>query len=100
MILSSAIRAYVYADAPVPTGFARCFEVTDAMPLSVKRLKAVLRERGVGRLTIKKRGSALDPDELRRKLRPDGPAEATIILTRVDDAPTVLFATPVPQAGA
>jgi SAM-dependent methyltransferase len=92
--------AYVYADAPVPTGFARCFEVTDAMPLSVKRLKAVLRERGVGRLTIKKRGSALDPDELRRKLRPDGPAEATIILTRVDDAPTVLFATPVPQAGA
>jgi hypothetical protein len=92
--------AYVYADSPVPTGFARCFEVTDAMPLSVKRLKAVLRERGVGRLTVKKRGSALDPDELRRKLRPSGPAEATIILTRVDDAPTVLFATPVSQTGA
>ncbi len=98
--LADSRIAYVYADSPVPTGFARCFEVTDAMPLSVKRLKVVLRERGVGRLTIKKRGSALDPDELRRKLRPTGPAEATIILTRVDDAATVLFVAPVPRTGA
>jgi SAM-dependent methyltransferase len=89
--------AYVYADSAVPTGFARCFEVTDTMPLSLKRLRAVLRERGVGRLTIKKRGSALDPEQLRRRLHIEGPAEATIILTRVDDAPTVLFATPVPR---
>ncbi|HEY2672363.1 MAG TPA: methyltransferase domain-containing protein [Rugosimonospora sp.] len=89
--------AYVYADSAVPTGFARCFEVTDTMPLSLKRLRAVLRERGVGRLTIKKRGSALDPEQLRRRLHIEGPAEATIILTRVDDSPTVLFATPVPR---
>ncbi|GIH12168.1 class I SAM-dependent methyltransferase [Rugosimonospora africana] len=98
--LADSRIAYVYGDSAVPTGFARCFEVEEAMPLSVKRLKAVLRERGVGRLTIKKRGSALDPDELRRKLRLDGPAEATIILTRVDDAPTVLFATPVIRSRA
>ncbi|GAA5178307.1 class I SAM-dependent methyltransferase [Rugosimonospora acidiphila] len=90
--------AYVYADSATPTGFARCFEVTEAMPLSVKRLRSVLRERGVGRLTVKKRGSALEPDELRRSLRLAGPEEATIVLTRVDDAPTVLFATPVPAA--
>jgi hypothetical protein len=92
--------AYVYADSPVPTGFARCFEVTDTMPLSLKRLRAVLRERGVGRLTIKKRGSALDPEQLRRRLHIEGPAEATIILTRVDDAPTVLFATPVARVSS
>jgi SAM-dependent methyltransferase len=87
--------AYVYADAPMATPFARCFAVQEAMPLSIKRLRAVLRERGVGRLTIKKRGSALEPERLRRDLRLSGPAEATVILTRIADAPTALLAAPV-----
>jgi THUMP domain-like len=87
--------AYVYADAPSPTPYARCFAVLECLPLSVKRLRAMLRERGVGRLTIKKRGSALEPERLRRELRLSGPAEATVILTRVADAPTALLAAPV-----
>jgi SAM-dependent methyltransferase len=87
--------AYVYTDSAVPTGLARCFEITDVMPFSLKRLRSTLRERGVGQLTIKKRGSALEPEQLRRDLRIAGPAQATIILTRVDDAPTVLFVAPV-----
>jgi hypothetical protein len=87
--------AYVYADSPVATRFARCFQITDVMPFSLKRLRSVLRERGIGDLTIKKRGSALEPERLRRDLRIAGPARATIILTRVDGAPTVLFVTPL-----
>jgi SAM-dependent methyltransferase len=88
--------AYVYADAPAATPFGRCFRVDASMPPSVKRLRAELRDRGVGRLTIMKRGSALEPERLRRELRLNGPAEATIILTRVADAPTALLVTPVP----
>jgi hypothetical protein len=88
--------AYVYTDTCTPTPFGRCFAVLDCLPLSVKRLRAVLRERGVGRLTIKKRGSALEPQWLRRELRLSGPAEATVILTRVADAPTALLATALP----
>jgi hypothetical protein len=88
--------AYVYADAPAVTPFGRCFRVDGSMPPSVKRLRAELRDRGVGRLTIMKRGSALEPERLRRELRLNGPAEATLILTRVADAPTALLVTPVP----
>jgi hypothetical protein len=89
--------AYVFTDAATPTAFGRCFEVTDVLPIAVKRLRAALRERGIGRLTIKKRGSPLDPDHLRRQLRPAGPAEATLVLTRVAGAPTALLVAPVPS---
>ncbi|MGW0436117.1 THUMP-like domain-containing protein [Micromonospora sp. NPDC003197] len=87
--------AYVYADEPVVTPYARCLEITDVLPFSLKRLRALLRERGVGRLEILKRGSALEPEQLRRDLRLSGSAPATIVLTRVAEAPTVLLGHPV-----
>lgn len=90
---------YLYADAPVVTPFARCYRVEDVLAFSVKRLRSALRERGVGRLTVKKRGSAIDPADLRRQLRPSGPAEATVILTRVAGAPTAILCQPVTSAG-
>lgn len=82
--------AYVYADTPTPTPFGRWYRVTDVLPFSVKGLRALLRERGVGRLTVKKRGSAVEPEDLRRQVRPSGPNAATVVLTRVAGAPTVL----------
>jgi len=88
--------AYVYAPAHRPSPFGRAYAVRDTMPFGLKRLRAVLRERGVGRLTIKKRGSALDPAELRKQLKLSGPNETTIVLTRVAGAPTVIFCDPVP----
>jgi hypothetical protein len=42
-----------------------------------------LRERGIGRLTIKKRAVAIVPEELRKRLALTGDSEATIVLTRV-----------------
>ena len=62
------------------------------LAFSLKRLRALLRERGVGTVVIKKRGSAIQPEQLRRQLRPAGPNEAVVILTRVAGAPTVLLA--------
>src|SRR5262249_61275544 len=41
--------AYVYASSAPPSPFARCYEVQEVLPFSVKRLRAVLRERGIGR---------------------------------------------------
>lgn len=83
--------AYVYTDSPVATPYARRYAVEEVMPFSLKRLRAALRERRVGRLTVKKRGSALVPEQLRRDLRLSGPNEATIVLTRVAGAQTVLL---------
>jgi SAM-dependent methyltransferase len=87
--------AYVYVDEPAATPFGRRLTITDVLPFSLKRLRALLRERGVGRLEIRKRGSALEPERLRRDLRLAGPNAASLILTRVAGAPTVLLCEPV-----
>ncbi|WFF01430.1 methyltransferase domain-containing protein [Micromonospora sp. WMMD964] len=87
--------AYLYADHPTRTPYARCLEITDVLPFSLKRLRALLRERGVGRVEILKRGSALTPEQLRRDLRLTGDASASLVLTRVAGAPTVLIGQPV-----
>jgi len=89
--LADPTIAYVYADAPVETPYARRYEVLDAFGFSLKRLRAALRARGVGRLTVLKRGSAVDPQRLRRDLRLAGDGTATVVLTRVAGAPTVLL---------
>ena len=92
--------AYVTAERLVPTPFARAYEVEETLPFSVKRLRSRLADRGVGRLTVKRRGSPVDPDSLRRQLRLRGDAEATVVLTRVGGAPTALLVRPVPVSPA
>ncbi|CCK28040.1 hypothetical protein BN159_3661 [Streptomyces davaonensis JCM 4913] len=87
--------AYVTADALRPTQYASAYEITDRLPFNVKKLKALLREREVGVLTVKKRGSAVEPEELRKKVKPQGPNAATVFLTRVAGAPTMLVGQPV-----
>ncbi|MGP4113175.1 THUMP-like domain-containing protein [Streptomyces sp. 4N509B] len=79
---------------PPPTPFARSYEITDVLPFNVKRLRALLRERGVGTVTIKKRGSPVTPEQLRPQLRLEGVNSCTIILTRVAGAPTMLLGQP------
>ncbi|MCP5094962.1 MAG: class I SAM-dependent methyltransferase [Chloroflexi bacterium] len=61
--------AYLTADTAQQTPFARCFTVEDTFPFQLKRLRHYLHDRQIGHVTIKKRGSALDPDTLRKQLR-------------------------------
>ncbi|RNL80954.1 class I SAM-dependent methyltransferase [Nocardioides marmorisolisilvae] len=75
--------AYVTGDAAFRTPFARGYRVREELPYREKQLRGALRERGIGRLTIKKRGVAVVPDELRKRLALSGDAEGTIVLTRV-----------------
>ncbi|GAA3499802.1 methyltransferase domain-containing protein [Streptomyces albogriseolus] len=88
--------AYITADTLNPTPYATAYEITDRLPFNVKKLKALLREREVGVLTVKKRGSAVEPEELRRKAlpKPHGTASVTVFLTRVAGAPTMLLGHP------
>ncbi|WP_122818585.1 class I SAM-dependent methyltransferase [Nocardioides pantholopis] len=87
--------AYVTADRGTPTPFARTYEVLEQLPYREKALRAALRERGVGRLTIKKRGVDVVPEQLRRRLDLAGPEEATIVLTRVAGSGTALLVRPI-----
>ncbi|MFF2844955.1 methyltransferase domain-containing protein [Streptomyces sp. NPDC058001] len=86
--------AYVTSDTLRPTPYATAYEITDHLPFNVKRLKALLRQREVGILTVKKRGSPVEPEELRRKVKPQGPHAATVFLTRVHNAPAMLLGHP------
>ena len=89
--LLDATIAYLTCDERPETPFGTAYEVTDVLPFGVKRLRALLRDRGVGRLTVKKRGTAVRPEELRRQLRLSGDAEATVVLTRIAGEQSVLL---------
>jgi SAM-dependent methyltransferase len=92
--------AYVTGDSAFRTPFARGYRVLEELPYRERALRAALRERGVGRLTIKKRGVGVVPEELRRRLSLQGPNEATIVLTRVADEGTCLLVEPIPAEGS
>ena len=90
----SAGVGYVAADQAADLPWARRYSVTEAMPLNVKALRAWLRDRGVGRLTVKKRGVSIDADALRRQLRLSGDLELTVVLTRIASQQVCLVVRP------
>jgi hypothetical protein len=86
--------AYVTSDASYRTPFARGYRVLEELPYREKQLKAALRERAIGRLTIKKRGVDVVPETLRKRLDLTGDNEATIVLTRAAGHGTCLLVEP------
>ena len=82
---------FLSADHPLETPFGRLLVVDESMPWSLKRLRAALRSRGVGAAQIRKRASAVDVEELRRRLDLAGDLQVTIVLTRVLDRPWALI---------
>lgn len=81
--LIDATIAYLSADAAVSTPFARAFHVEAVLPFHLKRLRQLLVERGIGSVTVKKRGSPIEPEDLIRRLRLSGDGrEAVVLLTR------------------
>jgi len=83
--------AYLTADEAVETPFARRFTVVEHLPYREKQLRAALRARDVGALTIKKRGVDVSPEALRGRLALRGSRPATIVLTRAAGAATALL---------
>ncbi len=86
--------AYVTSDGSFHTPFARGYRVLEHLPYREKQLKAALRERGIGRLAIKKRGVQVIPEELRKRLSLKGDNEATLVMTRVAGQGTALLVEP------
>ena len=92
--LIDAKIAYVTSDESFRTPFAKSYLINEEVPYREKQLRAALRVRGIGRLTIKKRGIAITPEELRKRLDLKGDNEATLVLTRVRGQGTALLVTP------
>jgi hypothetical protein len=79
--------AFLSADAPVRTPFARTLRVIDSAPWDQRRLPARLRALDIGAADIRRRGLAGDVDSLHRRLRLSGSRRATVVMTRVRDRP-------------
>lgn len=84
--------AYLTASAPLPTVLARSYPVETVMGFQLKRLRRHLRELGVGSVTVKKRGSPIAPEELRRRLDLTGSEHRVVVLTRVAGDPVAVIA--------
>jgi THUMP domain-like len=80
-MISSGI-AYLTADTPFDSPFARGFRVIEHLPADERQLRQALAARRIGTLEIKKRGVDVDPATLRTRLKLHGDQSATIVLTR------------------
>ncbi len=63
--------------------FLRAWRVREVLPLHLKALRARVREQGIGRLEIHRRGVDVSPDALRASLHLEGQAGETWLLTRM-----------------
>src|SRR5207245_4926727 len=78
--------AYLVGDRPVVSPWLVGYRVREVLPFALKPLRAALRARGIADVVVKKRGSAVEPQALRRRLLSGmprtGTATAVVVLTR------------------
>ncbi|MEV7646650.1 class I SAM-dependent methyltransferase [Arthrobacter sp. NPDC089319] len=94
--------AYICAPQLQETPFARAYKVLEVKPYNVKKLKAWVKANHIGTLEIKKRGTSVTPDELRKALLTGsgkGPNKATLVLTRMGEDRVAIVVEPLPSAG-
>lgn len=81
-----------YLIAPRPTSheqnhrtcaFGKAYRVQQVLPHTTKVLKSWVKNHDIGTLEIKKRGTDITPEHLRRQLRPTGSQHATFMVTRM-----------------
>jgi SAM-dependent methyltransferase len=89
-LLDETIAYFTAGDRPV-SPWLRSWRVLDWMPFHLKKLRAYLRQRGIGRVSVKKRGSPLTPEELISRLKLKGDGSCTLVLTRCQGRPIVVI---------
>lgn len=82
-----------FAPAPELKPWYATFRLTHVQHFSLKALQKLLRQLEIGILEIKKRNFALEPDQLRSKIKlaPHSKREATLFLTRCAGQPLFLL---------
>jgi hypothetical protein len=83
---------YLTGDRPVVDDPAlACFEVLESLPFDLKRLRQLLTAHDIGRLEIKKRGVAEDPQSLRRRLGLRGSQAAVLVIAPLGNSVTAML---------
>lgn len=84
--------SYLSSDIPIHTPWAQTLTVLDCVPFNLKRIKALIRERGWHAEEVRKRGVTLDVDATRKALKNEGGAPVTLVVTRLGGKTWVLIA--------
>ncbi|MBV8365441.1 MAG: methyltransferase domain-containing protein [Candidatus Eremiobacteraeota bacterium] len=82
--------AYMSADEPQSGPYARWYEVLEVLPFSVKRVRAALRVRAIGRLVIKTRAFPMRPEELSALLKARGGNAAVLVCATIGGSKTAI----------
>lgn len=95
--------AFLCADEPVHTPFARTLHVMESAPWQEKQLAARLKQLGIGAVDVRRRGLAGNVELLQRRLKLSGHGrKATLVMTRWEGRPWSLIcdeADPLPSEG-
>ncbi len=91
--LTALDRTIAYLSGPdqIESPFLEGHEVEEVMPFNGKRIRSYLRERNVGQVTVKKRGTAVDPEAFRRGLKLSGTERRVVVLTRSKGRPVAVI---------
>ena len=88
--------ALLAAATHTPTPFATAYCIEAVLPQDGRTVGRFLRERGIGRLTILKRGVEVDADALGRKWRTGRGEHRTVVLCRAGGKRVAVVCEPVP----
>jgi hypothetical protein len=95
--------AYLVGDRPVVSPWLTGYRVLEAMPFSLKSLRAAVRARAAADVVVKKRGSAIETEPFRRRLLAGMPGSGTgtivVILTRYRGRPVALLTEALGNSG-
>ena len=90
--------AYLTAGNKVHSPWLKTYRLIQNLPFDRKKLKAYLTSQNIGPLEIKKRGSDITPEDLRKELNLKGKLPATLIITRVGEQHRALVVEPLPDS--
>lgn len=83
--------AFLTSSQLQPTPFATAYRIDERHPFQLKRLADRLRKLRVGRITLLKRGSVVDPELVVRRCKLEGPEHRVVILTRASGNQVMLI---------
>jgi hypothetical protein len=79
--------AFLCADEPVRTPFARTLRIVESAPWQEKQLAARLKALGIGAVDVRRRGLAGNVEQLQQRLKLKDGRKATLVMTRWQGRP-------------
>lgn len=83
--------AYLTGDQPIDDLRISCFEILEVLPLDMRQLRQAARRMNIGHWEVKKRGVQIDPAAMGRRLRGEGTAAATLVISPVQSVVRALI---------